>query len=258
MDLLLVKLTLTPLLMAGVSYASRRWGGAIGGLLAGLPLTAAPISMYLTAEQGHAFAAQAALASIAGNGAVTLSYLVYVEASRRFLPAATITLSVLAFAVGAIVLHGLDLSLGPVLCIDGVLILLVLMRCPRLVDDPAPSAYSRWDLPARLVAATAMVLVVTLSAQLIGPHYSGLFSTMPALGWPLIVFAHRRGRADAMAMLLGIVKGLFGVIAFYLVVTVMLPKYPAIPIYALALFASVLLTAGWLVQRRFMVAAVPR
>lgn len=258
MDLLLVKLTLTPILMAAVSFASRRWGGAIGGLLAGLPLTAAPISMYLAAEQGHVFAAQAALGSIAGNGAVTLSYLVYVEASRRMAAAATITLAVASFTVAIFVLRSLDLSLGPVLCLDGVLILLVFARCPRLASDAAPAAYSAWDLPARMVAATAMVLLVTLTARIIGPHYSGLFSTMPALGWPLIVFAHRRGRADAMAMLLGIVKGLFGVIAFYLVVAVILPDHPAVATYALALAVSVLLTAGWLVQRRLTLTTAAR
>ena len=51
-------------------------------------------------------------------------------------------------------------------------------------------------------------------------------------------------------MLLGILKGTFGLIAFYMVVYLMLPGSPAIATYALALFVSVLLTAGWLWQRR--------
>jgi hypothetical protein len=52
--LLLIKLLLTPLLMFAVSWAARRWGPGIGGLLAGLPLTSGPISIYLFAEQGQA------------------------------------------------------------------------------------------------------------------------------------------------------------------------------------------------------------
>lgn len=45
MQLLLIKLLLTPLSMLAVSWAARRWGPGIGGLLAGLPLTSGPISI---------------------------------------------------------------------------------------------------------------------------------------------------------------------------------------------------------------------
>ena len=51
-QLLLIKLLLTPLLMIAVSWAARRWGSGIGGFLAGLPLTSGPISIYLWVEQG--------------------------------------------------------------------------------------------------------------------------------------------------------------------------------------------------------------
>jgi hypothetical protein len=47
MELLLIKLFLTPLLMLTISWSTRRWGPEIGGLLAGLPLTSGPISIYL-------------------------------------------------------------------------------------------------------------------------------------------------------------------------------------------------------------------
>jgi hypothetical protein len=46
-QLLLIKLLLTPLLMIAISWAARRWGPGIGGLLAGLPLTSGPISISL-------------------------------------------------------------------------------------------------------------------------------------------------------------------------------------------------------------------
>jgi hypothetical protein len=257
LDLLLVKLLLTPLLMAAVSYASRRWGGAIGGLLAGLPLTAGPISIYLAAEQGRDFAATAALGSIAGVGAVTLSYLVYTEASRRLSAWPTMGLTALAYGVAMIMLRGLDLSLGPILFIDFATILLVFIRRSRSQGVAATAVYSTWDLPARMLTSTAMVLFVTACAHLIGPHYSGLFSTIPVIGWPLIAFAHRqRGREEAMAVLLGILKGTLGLIAFYMVVYLMLPASPAIATYALALLVSGLLTMGWLVQRRLAPASL--
>ncbi len=73
MELLVIKLALTPLLMGIVSMASRRWGSTVGGVLAGLPLTAGPITIYLTIEQGRDFTSLVALSAIGSLGAVTLS-----------------------------------------------------------------------------------------------------------------------------------------------------------------------------------------
>ena len=58
--MLSLKLVLTPLLIAAASLAQRKWGGLAGGLIAGLPLTSAPVSVFLALEHGPAFAAHAA------------------------------------------------------------------------------------------------------------------------------------------------------------------------------------------------------
>ncbi|MBL7590137.1 hypothetical protein INQ07_25710, partial [Escherichia coli] len=50
MSLIAAKIVVTPTLMWAVSAAARRWGSLVGGLLSGLPLTSAPISIYLAAE----------------------------------------------------------------------------------------------------------------------------------------------------------------------------------------------------------------
>src|SRR3989442_4342774 len=66
MTLLFENLVLTPLLIAAVTLAGRRWGPAVGGWLAGLPLTSRPVSVFLTLEQGPGFAARAAVGTLAG------------------------------------------------------------------------------------------------------------------------------------------------------------------------------------------------
>ena len=77
MSLLPLKLLVTPLLMWLVSIAARRWGSLVGGLIAGMPLTSGPISVYLALEQGAAFADQSAIGALVGIGAVMTSYAVY-------------------------------------------------------------------------------------------------------------------------------------------------------------------------------------
>src|SRR2546427_5301266 len=75
--LLLAKVVLTPLFIAAVTLAGRRWGPAVGGWLAGLPLTSRPVSVFLTLEQGPGVAARAAVGTLAGPGWGGVFFVVY-------------------------------------------------------------------------------------------------------------------------------------------------------------------------------------
>ena len=66
MTLFYLKLTITPLLMWAISLASRRWGGLLGGLLSGLPITSALVMTFLCLEQGTAFALGALPGALGG------------------------------------------------------------------------------------------------------------------------------------------------------------------------------------------------
>ncbi len=247
MALLLIKLTLTPLLMGGVTYASRRWGSSFGALLAGLPITAGPISIYLAIEEGSSFAGSAALGSLAGIGAVTLSYLAYVEVSRRTTPSLTIAAAVLAYglAMGAALL--LKPPLVAIVIADATIVAVVFARARPTREKTRSTAPPPWDVPVRLLTSTAMVLAVTLCARLIGPGYSGFLSTIPVIAWPLIVFAHQQeGREQAIVVVLGVLKGSLGLIAFYLIVYAMLPAHSITSTSLTGLLVAVLLTFAWL------------
>lgn len=78
-----LKVTLTPFLIAVASMAQRRWGGAIGGLVAGLPLTSAPVSVFLAVEHGPAFAARAAIGTLLGISAMSAFCACYARAAAR-------------------------------------------------------------------------------------------------------------------------------------------------------------------------------
>jgi hypothetical protein len=61
-----LKLCLAPLLILLATLAGRRWGPAVGGWLAGLPMTLGASSFILALEQGPQFAARAALGTLFG------------------------------------------------------------------------------------------------------------------------------------------------------------------------------------------------
>jgi hypothetical protein len=85
---LVLKLVVTPLLIAAASLAGRRWGQAVGGWLVGLPLTSGPVAFFLALDHGVAFAAAAASGSLAGAVAEAGFGLAYAWSARRGWPAA--------------------------------------------------------------------------------------------------------------------------------------------------------------------------
>ena len=75
--LLLLKLLVAPGLVAAVTLAVRRCGPAIGGWLSGMRVVAGPVLIFIAIEQGAAFGAQAAhatLAGLIGTAAFTVAY----------------------------------------------------------------------------------------------------------------------------------------------------------------------------------------
>ncbi len=183
--ILALKLVLTPALIAGATLVGRRFGPSISGWLVGLPFTSGPVSLFLALEQGTSFAAGAAAGSIGGVAASAVFAIAYAAMARRFAWQASLAVASLAFAAAVIALRALPLDSGlplPLLALyaGGVAAAILGIRLippPRALDEaPLPP---RWDLPVRMAVATALVIVITSAAPLLGPQLSGLLTTYP-------------------------------------------------------------------------------
>ncbi|WP_342149987.1 hypothetical protein [Methylorubrum sp. SB2] len=237
MGLFAVKLAVTPLLMALVTLVNRRFGAAAGGIVAGLPLTSGPISLYLALEQGLPFAGAAAHGSLVGVGAVLVSYLAYLLASRR-----SVLFSCFAgfggFALWALAAGRIGSDTGLVLA-DLALTGLLLVLTRGASAGTRPARLPPWDLPARIAVSTGLVVMVTLAAPLLGPALSGLLAPVPVIAWPLIVFVHAQsGRDAAVATIRGTVSGAVGLCAFNLAVIRLAPTEGIALTYVAALSLS--------------------
>ena len=215
-DTLVLKLVLTPVLIAGASLAGRRWGQSVGGWLVGLPLTSGPVAFFLAIEHGAGFAAAVAVGSLAGAIAEAAFCLAYGWLTARGWVAALAAASV----VFAIVALGLQrLAWPPPILAASVFVILViaLALLPRRASRAAPPSPPRWDLPARMLITTVLVVGLTALAPTLGPRLSGLLATFPVYAAILTVFAHRAGPAPAVQVLRGLLLGLFSFGAFFLV-----------------------------------------
>ncbi|MDM3886936.1 hypothetical protein QSV36_15265 [Pseudomonas sp. BCRC 81390] len=246
MTLFYLKLMVTPLLMWAISLASRRWGGLLGGLLSGLPVTSALVMTFLCLEQGTAFALGAVPGALGGLAAVQATYTFYLFATRRLGIAPAVLLAILFYGLAAYAFThwgSLYLSIGVALLLIGVLIR-ASGREPK-PDTLARPRHRYWEIPLRMVSATALLMLTTRLASWLGPATSGMLAPIPVIAWPLVVFAHvQHGRAGMAAMVRGNAIGAVGVIAFYLVIAGLLEAWGVAIAISLAMVCAVGLTIG--------------
>ena len=235
MDLVWIKLILTPLAITAIALAGRRWGPAVGGWIAGLPLTSGPVSLYLALEQGRTFAATAAVNSLASGAAVGGFCLAYAAAASRGGWIASTVCGLSVFFCAAALLGFLPLSLLPTFV--AVTILLVGVRFLLPVPDRGFDDMTApwWDLPSRVVVATGIVFLLTEGAQILGPRWSGLLAPFPLFVNVTVAFAHRNhGIQAGILVLRGTVMALFAFAVFFLVVGGLLPRFGIGWTYAIA------------------------
>ena len=246
MGLLVVKLLVTPAVVLAASLAGRRWGAAIGGWLVGLPLTSGPVAAFLAIERGPDFAAQASAGSIAGVVAQAGFCLGYAFAAPRGWPLALLS-GALGFALCAFALQAVDLAPIALFIVALVTLAVTLRLLPRGAPPALFVAAPRWELPARALAVTALVVAVTTLAAQLGARASGAVACFPLIGAALGVFAHRaHGPRAGIAALRGMATALFAFAGFFLVLGAALPRADAVAAFALATVVALIVQAATL------------
>lgn len=221
MNLLALKLLVTPTLIGVASWAGRRWGPAISGWLVGLPLTSGPILFFLALNQGPTFARDAAFGIMAGTLSQALVCLVYARLAHRWRWPVALGAGVAAFAGATLALARVgDLPFGGLYGVVLVFLAATLAAMPRGAAGVASAvALPAWDIPARMLVVTAYVVALTTAADALGPHLTGLLSPFPLFAIVLAVFGHHlQGPAAAMQVLRGLIIGLFSFATFVLIV----------------------------------------
>jgi hypothetical protein len=234
--LLLLKVTLTPLLIGGASLAARRWGPAVAGWIVALPLTSGPVLFFVALDHGAAFAASAAVGTTLGLGAIVAYSLAFVAALKRG-PLAALAAATAAYVVAGFVLQA---AAGwPFLLLAALVagsILAALRILPPSAGRPSPRRHPSWDLPARIVVGTLLVVGLTTIAPLLGPTVSGIVTTFPVYVSVLAVFAFLGdGRRAAIGVLRGALIGLPGTVAFYVPIHLFVVSLGIAPAFALSI-----------------------
>lgn len=242
---LAAQVLLSPLCVIAVSLTGRRWGMAVAGVLGGLPVVAGPILLVETLLHGRDFGADAAAGTLLGLAALTAFVVVYGRVAMGTGPVRSVLSGWAAFLLGVAVLRLVQPP--PALSLIFVAACFALgqrLLPPPPAEPPAPVVPPWWDLPARALAALALVLALTAASGALGPHLSGLLAPFPIITSVLAVFTHAHGGAAQLDLLLrNFLLGFYGFAAFCFVLTIALPALATAAAFGLAAAAALVVQA---------------
>lgn len=185
-----------------------------------MPLTSGPVAFFLALEQGNVFAAEASRGIMLGIMSVFIFCLAYSRLAvyLNWIPSMIGGLGLYFACTYFLDLTNLSLVVGFISVLLVLATSLALM--PKVGADKSSSASVKWEIPARMVSATALVFIITGIAQLLGPQLTGLLTPFPVYATILAIFVHRmEGGQQAVRLLRGVVAGSFTFAVFFLVIS---------------------------------------
>ena len=216
----LLKLLLVPTFIGLVSLAGRRWGATVSGWLIGLPLSSGPVAFILALEQGMGFASKASQAIMLGIVSVFAFCVAYSWVAIRRGWVESTLVGATAFFAATFILNMLSLSLWVETAFAILALLASLYLLPRVGSDRSAPELTRWELPLRMAAATALVFLITGLASLLGPQLTGLLTPFPIYVTTMGVFTHRsQGGEETVKLIRGVTIGTFTFIIFFLILS---------------------------------------
>jgi hypothetical protein len=256
---LLTKLLLAPACVAGASLASRRWGPRVGGLIGGLPVVGGPILLVVALQHGREFGAESAASALAGMLALSAFVATYGRLAPRLSPIACVVAGWTAFLTVVGLLSPVDLPrgvAGVAACATFALVMKLLPHAGAGEEPPAPPA---WDIPARMAAACALVVIISAASSSLGSHVTGLLAPFPIITAVLAGFTHATAGVPAViALLRGFLTGFYAYAAFNLAVSLALPDWSIGAAFGVAVVVTAIVqvvVVGALSLRRSTVAA---
>lgn len=246
------KLTAAPVLVAIMSLAARRWGPTIGGLIMGLPWMTGPVNFVLTLEKGTAWAERAMIGILLAVVGIAAYVVAYTHAARRFGWPVSLAVAAVAFALSSLALTHVELTVTPAAALALASLAAGFLLAARPQGEGVPGPLPWWDIPARMLATAALVLVIAFTAEIAGPVSSGMVSTYPVIATVVGVFTHHRYGAAAVTRLFrGLLLSLSGFVMFFVVASATLARFGLVASYALAACTALSVSAVFLVINRF-------
>jgi hypothetical protein len=196
-----------------VMAIARRGGRRAAGMVAALPTVTAPTLAWLAHDRGSAFAAEAAVASVAACAMLAGFAVVHAHVARHRGVVTTLSCGIVSaamFAVPVALASGRLLAAIALAVFSCVLALLCLPVPPRHALLPV-----RTPLVATALAAVGLCMLTVAGAPLLGSFASGLLASLPLISGAVAATEHASsGHVGVAHFLRGYVVGLLARASF--------------------------------------------
>jgi uncharacterized membrane protein (GlpM family) len=227
MTSMLPELLIAPALVAVATLAARRWGAGVGGLVSAFPAVVGPVLLIVAQQRGAAFAARTADGTLLGLVALSAFAVAYARFSVHARWRTSLMMGWGCSAVVAAVLAacGRGLPFPAALAAAAVSLAIAHQAIPRPGREELQDTRSqvqRRDIPIRVSATVALIIVLTAAVDAFGSLIGGVLTALPILASVLAAFTHRDDGPQAAATLLrGMMVGMAGFVGFCALVAVM-------------------------------------
>lgn len=243
--LFLLKLTITPVLVAVMSLVARRWGPTVGGLVMGLPWMTGPILFFMGFEHGEAYAARASAGVLAGGIGIGAYIVAYVYTARHASWPVSLAAGFTAYAAIGYAVSHFDISLWQAAIGGAASLCAAFLVMPNIADPGGLRYLPWWDIPMRMAATAVLVAVITMSADFLGPELSGVVATYPVILCIIGIFTHSQWGWPAVVQLFrGVSLSLISLVAFFLVIGLFVVSIGLMQAFGLAAATALAVSAA--------------
>jgi uncharacterized membrane protein (GlpM family) len=236
---LILKLTLVPLALLVFGIVERLHGPRVAGWMAGFPIVAGPVLVFLALDHGPAFAAAAALGAYFGLVPWLAFTACYARCSNILHWPTALLASLSLWVLTAFAAVRLEDAPRWLEALPFLILVAVILFYPRGNPSDEEREHVWWGLPARMLAGAALTLLITQFASTMGTRWSGIFTTFPVMGSIIAVSNHiQYGRHAVQEAVAGMSTGLASVAVFCFAAYALLDRLAMWPAFGLALAAS--------------------
>lgn len=242
------KIVISALMVVAVTWVAERLSPRFAGVLLGFPLGLGLALFFIGLEQGPFFAAESALWSIQGVLASLGFCMAYNGATRiQRLPRLPGIITSVLFALAAYFATALlimrcfpeDIRLRNLLVALALPAAAVLFRLFPFAALKQQVQLTPLIIGCRALAAALVILLVTGTATLIGPQWSGLFSAFPTTILPTVVILHiHYGPGIINTVFRELPQGMLALVLFAICIHFSYPILGVIPGICLSYLAS--------------------
>lgn len=243
-----------PIVIGGVTLASKKWGNLVGGMIASLPWIAGPVILFFTIEQGVDFTISSIKGVMIGIIGVLAFCFVYIYSAIKFSWYVSLILAYLGFLITTLLLNAVEsfMNLNVWYITSIILSLIGIMIFPKLEKHSGLNQTLKYDIYLRMIIITVFVTLITYLAKILGPTWSGILTPFPIITAILAAFTHyTQGAYGTSIILRGMLTGFIGFATFLFLQALLLPIYTIPVSFAIGFLVNIVLNLlmRYLVQR---------